>query len=58
MLRLKTYLNEDNITLNYKDYLTMFAIVLIYGLISFYNLGSMTNPNTIQTFSKADSLII
>lgn len=58
MLKVKAYLNEDNKKLTYKDYFTILVIIIVYGLISFYNLGSKTSPNTIQTFSKMDSLII
>lgn len=58
MLKIKSFLNEENIKLNYKDYIILSIIVIIYGLISFYNLGSMKNPNTFHKFSKMDSLII
>lgn len=58
MLKIESFINEENKKLNYKDYLTLLTIIIIYGFISFHNLGSMTNPNTFHNFSKTDSLVI
>lgn len=58
MNRIKSFLNEENETMNLKDCLTILVIVLIYGCISFYKLGSPTNPNTIYTLPKTESLVI
>ncbi len=58
MSKVKSFLNEENKKINYKDYLVILVIIIVYGIISFYRLGSMTNPNTIESFTKTDSLII
>ena len=58
MSKIVSFLNEENNKLNYKDYLSLAFIIIIYGIISFYNLGSLTNPNTLENFNTSDSLVI
>ncbi len=58
MKKIKDFLNEDNEKLNKKDYLVIGTIILIYTIISFINLGSMTNPNTFLRAEQTDKVII
>lgn len=58
MRRIKEFLNEENEKLNFKDFLTISIIVLLYGVLSFYKLGTTTSPNTFYSIKKADSLIV
>lgn len=58
MKKIKEFLNEDNEKLNKKDYLVIGTIILIYTIISFINLGSMTNPNTFLRAEQTDKVII
>lgn len=58
MAKTKEFLNEENEKLNFKDFFTILIIILLYGALSFYKLGSMTNPNTFFNFNKADSIIV
>ena len=55
---MKGFFNEDNERMNYKDYITLMFIIIIYGILSFYRLGSFKNPNTFQNFKAMDSVII
>lgn len=55
---MKKFFNEDNARMNYKDYITLMFIIIIYGIFSFYRLGSFNNPNTFQNFQAMNSVII
>ena len=55
---MKKFFNEDNARMNYKDYITLMFIIIIYGILSFYRLGSFNNPNTFQNFQAMNSVII
>lgn len=57
--KLKQLLTEkSNAFLDKKDWIILGIIVLIYGIISFWNLGSMTNPTTfVYKESNDDALI-
>ena len=54
--KVKRFLNEKNEELNLKDYITIFIIVFIYGIVSFINLGSNKCPNTFYSAFKDDSI--
>lgn len=54
--KVKRFLNEKNEELNNKDYITVFIIILIYGIVSFINLGSNKSPQTFYSAFKDDSL--
>lgn len=58
MVKIKEFFNEENKKLNYKDYIVLGIIILIYSSLSFYKLGSTVNPNSIQNFNKNQSIII
>lgn len=58
MKKIKEFFNEEITKLNYKDYIILGLIILIYSFISFYRLGSATNPNTFVDFQKGSSIII
>lgn len=58
MKKIKDFLNEENEKLNFKDLLTIAVIIVLYSLLSFYRLGSTTNPNTFENFPKNSSIII
>ena len=53
---IKTFLNEKNEKLNIKDYITIFIILLIYGIISFINLGDYNSPQTFYSANLDDSI--
>ena len=53
---IKTFLNENNEKLNIKDYITIFIILLIYGIISFINLGDYNSPQTFYSANLDDSI--
>ena len=53
---IKTFLNEKNEKLNIKDYITVFIILLIYGIISFINLGDYNSPQTFYSANLDDSI--
>lgn len=54
---IKKFLNEKNEKLNIKDYITIFIILLIYGILSFINLGSYENPQSFFSFKNGDVII-
>ena len=54
---IKKFLNEKNEKLNIKDYITIFIILLIYGILSFVNLGSYENPQSFYSFKNGDVII-
>ena len=54
---IKKFLNEKNEKLNIKDYITIFIILLIYGILSFMNLGSFENPQSFYSFKNGDVII-
>ena len=54
---IKKFLNEKNEKLNNKDYITIFIILLIYGILSFVNLGSYENPQSFYSFKNGDVII-
>lgn len=58
MKKIEDFLNEEITKLNYKDYIILGLIILIYSFISFYRLGSATSPNTFVDFQKGSSIII
>lgn len=58
MKNIKKFLNEENDKLNFKDFITITVIIAVYSLLSFYRLGSTTNPNTFNNFPKDSSIII
>lgn len=58
MKNIKKFLNEENEKLNFKDFITITLIIVVYGLLSFYRLGSTTNPNTFNNFQKDSSIVI
>lgn len=58
MKNIKKFLNEENEKLNFKDLITITLIIVVYGLLSFYRLGSTTNPNTFNNFQKDSSIVI
>ena len=53
---IKTFLNEKNEKLNIKDYITIFIILLMYGIISFINLGDYNSPQTFYSANLDDSI--
>ena len=53
---IKTFLNEKNEKLNIKDYITIFIILLIYGIISFINLGDYNSPQTFYSVNLDESI--
>jgi len=53
---IKTFLNEKNEKLNIKDYITIFIILLIYGIISFINLGDYNSPQTFYSANLDESI--
>ena len=55
---MKIFFSEKNEIMNCKDYITMIIIIILYGILSFYKLGSFENPNTFQDFKATDTLII
>lgn len=55
---LKNFLNEPNTKLNIKDYIALGIILIAYSVISFINLGSTINPNTLLRVEKTDKVII
>lgn len=58
MKNIKKFLNEENEKLNFKDFITITLIIVVYSLLSFYRLGSTTNPNTFNNFQKDSSIVI
>lgn len=58
MSKIKEFLNEEPKKIAIKDILVIGTIIFLYGLLSFYKLGSTTNPNTFQDFIKGENLII
>lgn len=56
MKNIINYFSDDNYRLNVLDYITIIAIVLVYSIISFYNLGSRTSIDTYY-YAKADDVI-
>lgn len=57
MKKIKTLLTEQNSKMTKLDYLIASIIVVLYAILSFINLGSMTNPQTFYTLKKDESLV-
>lgn len=58
MIRINNELSDKSSKLNRKDYIIMGIMVLIYSIISFYKLGSMTAPKTYYSFKNYDDEIV
>lgn len=58
MKRIKEILNTKERKMLKIDYLIIGIIIILYTILSFINLGSMTNPQTFKYLSKQEALII
>lgn len=50
----KRFFNEKNEELNSKDFITIFIIMLIYGILSFINLGTFNSPQSFYSAFQDD----
>ena len=58
MKKITSFLQEEIRCFSWKDFITIFIILLIYGLFSFYRLGNNYSPQTFFTGEKDSDLII
>lgn len=58
MIKINSELSDKTAKLNKKDYIIMGVMILIYGIISFYKLGTMTAPKTYYNFKDYDDEIV
>lgn len=54
---IKKFLYEDNIRFNKNDFLSIFIIIFIYGLVSFINLGNYNSPQTFYSAKKNENIV-
>ena len=57
MEKLKKIWNEKTERITKTDYIILGVILLFYSVLSFVNLGSITNPQTFYTFKQEESII-
>lgn len=50
--KIKNFFKSNTAKLEKNDYIILFVIVLLYSLLSFYKLGSLTNPETFVVDTK------
>ena len=58
MKKIKLFLEEEITKFTKKDYYTMLVIVVLYGFLSFFNLGDMKAPNTFYRPQKGNTITI
>ena len=57
MKKIKDFFNEEG-KLNVKDAVVLTIIILFYGILSFINLGTMSNPNTFFEIDSNEGIVI
>ena len=58
MKKIKTSLNDKTIKMTKTDYIIASILTVVYAIISFINLGSMTNPQTFHYMQKDETITI
>lgn len=58
MKNMKFELNDNTRKLNKIDYIIMGIMVLLYAIISFYQLGDTVSPKTFYTFNNIDDSVV